>query len=183
MASICASSCSKAGMLSHACACSACGVCSVTSAVVSFQSRAVIVPKLFGNHCWLISPPLAHLHCSRCFTCDMLHALWQVRLGSGPAACKHVAVCFEASMHSMALTITPLLLSINGLTHINLTKLDVLSDMDTLQLGMAYNVNGRRLTTVPAQLEVLEAVTVEYEELPGWKSDISNVSHHPCPIL
>lgn len=86
-------------------------------------------------------------------------------------------------MHSMALTITPLLLSINGLTHINLTKLDVLSDMDTLQLGMAYNVNGRRLTTVPAQLEVLEAVTVEYEELPGWKSDISNVSHHPCPIL
>lgn len=64
---------------------------------------------------------------------------------------------------------------INGLTHINLTKLDVLSDMDTLQLGMAYNVNGRRLTTVPAQLEVLEAVTVEYEELPGWKSDISNV--------
>ena len=65
---------------------------------------------------------------------------------------------------------------INGLTHINLTKLDVLSDLETIKLGIAYNLDGKRITTVPAQLELLEAVTVEYEEHPGWQSDISKVS-------
>ena len=64
---------------------------------------------------------------------------------------------------------------INGLTHINLTKLDVLSDLATIQLGVAYSLHGQRITTVPAQLEALEAVTVEYEELPGWQSDLSKV--------
>ncbi|KAK9787238.1 hypothetical protein WJX73_003087 [Symbiochloris irregularis] len=64
---------------------------------------------------------------------------------------------------------------VNGLTHINLTKLDVLDQLDTIKLGVRYTLNGQPITSVPAQLEQLEQVQVEYEELPGWQSDISKV--------
>jgi adenylosuccinate synthase len=64
---------------------------------------------------------------------------------------------------------------INGLTSINLTKLDVLSDLDTIRLGTAYQVGGKAVTAVPATIEALEAVEVVYEDLPGWKQDISKV--------
>lgn len=63
---------------------------------------------------------------------------------------------------------------INGLTHLNMTKLDVLSDLDEIKVGLRYRAkDGTILSSVPADLEILEGVTVEYETLPGWKSDIS----------
>lgn len=66
---------------------------------------------------------------------------------------------------------------INGTTHINLTKLDVLSGIGDLKLGVAYNLaDGKQTTTMPARVEDLENVTVEYETLPGWEEDIMEVS-------
>ena len=62
---------------------------------------------------------------------------------------------------------------INGLTHINLTKLDCLDALDTIQLGVEYQVDGQPLLSLPADLSILEAVHVKYDEIPGWKSDIS----------
>eukprot|EP00878_Enallax_costatus_P011072 GHUV01011564.1.p1 GENE.GHUV01011564.1~~GHUV01011564.1.p1 ORF type:complete len:404 (+),score=52.91 GHUV01011564.1:45-1256(+) len=63
---------------------------------------------------------------------------------------------------------------INGFTHLNLTKLDVLSDLEEIKVGVAYKVNGKTFTSsVPASIEDLEKVEVEYETLPGWMSDIS----------
>lgn len=62
---------------------------------------------------------------------------------------------------------------INGLTHINLTKLDCLDDLDTIKVGVEYYLNGKVLPSLPADLSELEAAEVKYEELPGWKSDIS----------
>jgi hypothetical protein len=63
---------------------------------------------------------------------------------------------------------------INGFTHLNLTKLDVLSDLDTIQLGVAYRgPDGRILPSMPADIRDLEAVEVVYEQLPGWRQDIS----------
>jgi len=65
---------------------------------------------------------------------------------------------------------------INGLTHLNLTKLDVLSEQDEILIGVRYrSKDGEILASVPADLETLEGVTVEYETMPGWKSDISKV--------
>ena len=64
---------------------------------------------------------------------------------------------------------------INGLTHLNLTKLDVLSELDTIQLCTAYRLGRRTLTSVPAEIEDLEAVEAVYENLPGWQEDISQV--------
>lgn len=63
---------------------------------------------------------------------------------------------------------------INGLTHLNMTKLDVLSGLDEVKVGVRYRAqDGTNLRSVPADLETLEHVTVEYETVPGWKTDIS----------
>ena len=65
---------------------------------------------------------------------------------------------------------------INGFTHLNITKLDVLSEMDELKIGVAYELpNGKTTTAFPADIATLENVKVVYETLPGWKTDIANV--------
>lgn len=64
---------------------------------------------------------------------------------------------------------------INGFSHLNLTKLDVLSGLPDIRVGVAYTTkDGRRLSaSVPADIGDLEDVTVEFETLPGWSEDIS----------
>jgi adenylosuccinate synthase len=62
---------------------------------------------------------------------------------------------------------------VNGLTGIALTKLDVLSDFDTIKVCTGYRCNGRILETLPASLEMFEKCQPIYEELPGWKVDIT----------
>lgn len=62
---------------------------------------------------------------------------------------------------------------VNGLTDIALTKLDVLSEFDTIKVCVAYEVDGERYTTAPEhEARFAKAVPV-YEELSGWKCDIS----------
>lgn len=63
---------------------------------------------------------------------------------------------------------------LNGFTCLNLTKLDVLTGLSEVKLGVAYVVDGKRLETMPASLAVLSNATVEYETFPGWEQDISN---------
>lgn len=51
--------------------------------------------------------------------------------------------------------------TINGFTAINLTKLDVLSGLDTVKLGIAYRTpSGEKLRSFPADLSILEQVEV-----------------------
>jgi adenylosuccinate synthase len=69
---------------------------------------------------------------------------------------------------------------INGLTHINLTKLDVLSDLETIRLGVGYTLDGAPIPSVPSEIADLERVEVVYEELPGWRCDISKVGLPRC---
>ena len=64
---------------------------------------------------------------------------------------------------------------INGLTGIALTKLDVLSEFDTIKVCTGYTYEGNALETLPARLETFENCVPVYEELPGWKADISGV--------
>lgn len=69
---------------------------------------------------------------------------------------------------------------INGLTHINLTKLDVLSELETIKLGVAYKVDGKTIASVPSEIATLEKVEMVYEDIPGWQSDISKASILLC---
>jgi adenylosuccinate synthase len=62
---------------------------------------------------------------------------------------------------------------VNGITDFFLTKLDVLSGLETVPVCVAYEVDGRRVDEMPmTQTDVHHAVPV-YEELPGWFEDIS----------
>lgn len=58
---------------------------------------------------------------------------------------------------------------LNGTTHLALTKLDVLSGLETLQIAVRYETRD----TPPAGAEALAAVRPVYETLPGWTEDIS----------
>ncbi|HLG25892.1 MAG TPA: adenylosuccinate synthase, partial [Candidatus Gracilibacteria bacterium] len=62
---------------------------------------------------------------------------------------------------------------VNGLKSINLTKLDVLDDFDTLKIGIEYVYKGKPLKTFPASTDILDEVDVTYVEMPGWKEKIS----------
>ncbi|KAI4812281.1 hypothetical protein KUCAC02_023682 [Chaenocephalus aceratus] len=64
---------------------------------------------------------------------------------------------------------------INGFTAIALTKLDILDMFEEIKVGVSYKVDNQTLPTFPANQEVLQHVDVQYETLPGWKSDISQV--------
>jgi adenylosuccinate synthase len=62
---------------------------------------------------------------------------------------------------------------VNGLTGIALTKLDVLSEFDTIKVCIGYTFQGKTLESLPAALEIFENCQPVYEELPGWKTDIT----------
>ncbi|TIA92515.1 hypothetical protein E3P99_00580 [Wallemia hederae] len=62
---------------------------------------------------------------------------------------------------------------INGYTQLNLTKLDVLDQLKEIKIAVAYHLDGKKLESFPADLNLLEKVDVEYATLPGWQSDIS----------
>ncbi len=58
--------------------------------------------------------------------------------------------------------------ALNGMDEIALTKLDVLDGIDPLKICVAYEIDGRRVETFPAQVEKLAAAQPVYEEVPGW---------------
>jgi len=65
---------------------------------------------------------------------------------------------------------------INGYSSINLTKLDVLSELDEIKIGTHYKIDGKIIDFIPSTLEELSKVQVEYISLKGWKSDIAGVT-------
>lgn len=64
---------------------------------------------------------------------------------------------------------------LNGYTSINITKLDILNELAEIKIGIKYKVGKRVLQygEMPSTMGELEQVEVEYETVPGWKSDIS----------
>ena len=62
---------------------------------------------------------------------------------------------------------------LNGVDSIILTKLDVLSTFDKIKLGVSYTLDGKEIYDMPVSFQEHEHVQVEYEELDGWNSDIT----------
>jgi adenylosuccinate synthase len=56
-----------------------------------------------------------------------------------------------------------------------LMKLDVLSGLDELRVGVAYELGGRRLDAPPAYAGDWAACRPVYETYPGWQQDLSGV--------
>jgi adenylosuccinate synthase len=64
---------------------------------------------------------------------------------------------------------------VNGLTELILTKLDVLSSLETLRICTAYRSAGKPYTDLPLGPADLSPFEPVYEELPGWQEDLSAV--------
>ena len=65
---------------------------------------------------------------------------------------------------------------LNGIDRWALTKLDVLDGFETIKVCVAYDVDGERLTTVPASVKKLARCVPVYEEFEGWMADTTQAS-------
>jgi len=62
---------------------------------------------------------------------------------------------------------------LNAMTDLAITKLDVLSGFTSLKIGVKYTLDGKELQSMPAHVNDLAKVKVEYITFPGWTEDIS----------
>ena len=62
---------------------------------------------------------------------------------------------------------------VNGITDFFLTKLDVLSGMDSVPICVAYDIDGVRHEEMPMTQTAFHHARPVYERLPGWWEDLS----------
>jgi adenylosuccinate synthase len=70
--------------------------------------------------------------------------------------------------------LTRLAIRLNGMWGLALTKLDVLTGIDPINICVAYQLRGKRFDQPPGG-QMLEKVKPVYESLPGWKEAIGGV--------
>ncbi len=62
---------------------------------------------------------------------------------------------------------------LNGITSWAMMKLDVLDSFETIKIAVAYDLDGKRVESVPAAATALARCKPIYEEWPGWMQDTS----------
>jgi adenylosuccinate synthase len=67
---------------------------------------------------------------------------------------------------------------LNGIDALALTRLDVLSEFDTIKIANAYRVGGEVYDRLPGPLEAIGECEAVYDLVPGWSSDISGVRQY-----
>jgi adenylosuccinate synthase len=65
---------------------------------------------------------------------------------------------------------------VNGLTHLAITKMDVMDSFEEIKVCSAYEVDGKRTDQFPAQLSRLAKVKPVWETLPGWKTPTAGIT-------
>lgn len=65
---------------------------------------------------------------------------------------------------------------LSGISGLAMMMLDVLSELDEIKICTEYELGGQRITTFPAHADDLAQVKPVYETLPGWKTDITQVT-------
>ncbi len=65
--------------------------------------------------------------------------------------------------------------AINGFTDMAITKMDVLSGVDPIQVCTRYRYNGREHERFPAETETLAGVEPVYETLAGWSENVTGM--------
>lgn len=64
---------------------------------------------------------------------------------------------------------------INGITHLALMKLDVLSHLKEIQVCVAYQLNGKTISDYPIHSSKLALSKPVYKILQGWQKEISHI--------
>ena len=67
---------------------------------------------------------------------------------------------------------------VNSLTELFITKLDVLSGLEELQLCIGYNTENKVITDYPYELTTLDSAEPVYETVGGWSDDISSIKNY-----
>ena len=62
---------------------------------------------------------------------------------------------------------------LNSLTEVALTKLDVLDTFESVKVCVAYEADGIRYTHLPYHQSTFHKAKPVYEELPGWRTDLT----------
>jgi adenylosuccinate synthase len=65
---------------------------------------------------------------------------------------------------------------LNSLSEVALTKLDVLDTFETVKVCVAYESGGERFVHPPYHQSTFHQVVPVYEELPGWREDLSGAT-------
>jgi adenylosuccinate synthase len=64
-----------------------------------------------------------------------------------------------------------------GITHLALTRLDILSEVPIIKVCTAYRLGGETLDIAPADMSLLGDVEPVYEEFKTWETDLSGLVH------
>jgi len=64
---------------------------------------------------------------------------------------------------------------INGVTELNMMKIDVLSNIDEIEICTGYSVDGKKVKSIPSDMS--KAVPI-MKVMKGWKEDISNIKEY-----
>ena len=65
---------------------------------------------------------------------------------------------------------------VNSLSELAIVKLDVLDQLDEIKVCVGYEHEGQRIDDFPYHQTVLHNVKPVYETLPGWKTDLTEVT-------
>jgi adenylosuccinate synthase len=71
----------------------------------------------------------------------------------------------------------------NGISRLAITKLDVLSGFDTIKVCVGYRYRGEILSDFPSNINILNGCEPVYEDIEGWKEDISTVRDFGAPPM
>jgi len=64
---------------------------------------------------------------------------------------------------------------LNGYTSFNLTKLDIMTGIPEIKIGLSYRYKGEKLSSMPGSLEILSKVEVDYITMPGWTHSLAKL--------
>jgi len=65
---------------------------------------------------------------------------------------------------------------INGISWWVVTKLDVLDELAEIPICVAYKINGKKTTTIPADSGSYDKIECVYETMPGWKTSTEGIT-------
>ena len=65
---------------------------------------------------------------------------------------------------------------VNGLTHLAVTKLDVLDTLSEIKLCTGYVIDGEAVVGLPAEVALLDRIKPVYETIPGWMQHTGDVA-------
>lgn len=67
---------------------------------------------------------------------------------------------------------------INSMDYLAITRLDILDQMDSIKMCVGYEIDGKKIAHIPADLKILAKAKPIYEDFAGWKQDISKTSKY-----